>query len=46
MRVAIPAEISNAETRVGATPETVKKLVTLGATVTVQSDAGRASEGC
>ena len=43
MRVAIPAEISNAETRVGATPETVKKLVTLGATVTVQSDAGRAS---
>ena len=43
MRVAIPAEISNAETRVAATPETVKKLVNLGATVTVQADAGRAS---
>lgn len=43
MRVAIPAEISNAETRVAATPETVKKLVNLGASITVQADAGRAS---
>ena len=43
MRVAIPAEISNAETRVAATPETVKKLVGLGALVTVQAGAGTAS---
>jgi len=43
MRVAIPTEISNAETRVGATPETVKKLINLGALVTVQAGAGRAS---
>jgi NAD(P) transhydrogenase subunit alpha len=43
MRVAIPAEISNAETRVAATPETVKKLVGLGALVTVQTGAGKAS---
>lgn len=43
MRIAVPAEISNAETRVGATPETVKKLIGLGALVTVQAGAGRAS---
>ncbi len=43
MRVAIPAEISNAETRVAATPETVKKLISLGAQVTVQTGAGKAS---
>ncbi len=43
MRVAIPAEISNAETRVAATPETVKKLIGLGAQVTVQTGAGKAS---
>jgi NAD(P) transhydrogenase subunit alpha len=43
MRVAIPAETEGGETRVAATPETVKKLIGLGATVTVASGAGLAS---
>ncbi len=43
MRVAVPAEIDAVETRVAATPETIKKLIGLGASVTVQSGAGRAS---
>ncbi len=42
MRIAVPAESSD-ETRVAATPETVKKLVGLGASVAVESGAGRAS---
>jgi NAD(P) transhydrogenase subunit alpha len=41
MRIGIPAEIRPGETRVGATPETVKKLMAGGRhTVTVQSNAG------
>lgn len=43
MRVAIPVEIDASETRVAATPDTVKKLMALGATVVVQSGAGRSS---
>jgi NAD(P) transhydrogenase subunit alpha len=43
MRVAVPAESEAGETRVAATPETVKKLMALGATVTVQQGAGRRS---
>jgi NAD(P) transhydrogenase subunit alpha len=43
MRIAIPAETTGAETRVAATPETVKKFIGLGASVTVESGAGRAS---
>ena len=40
MRIAVPAETDAAETRVGATPETVKKFVALGAHVSVESGAG------
>ena len=35
MRIAIPAEVEGAESRVAATPDTVKKLVALGASVVV-----------
>ena len=42
MRIAVPAEARD-EPRVAATPETVKKLVGLGGTVTVQAGAGLAS---
>ena len=40
MRIAVPAETATAETRVAATPETVKKFIGLGAEVTVQAGAG------
>ena len=40
MRVGVPAETAAGETRVAATPETVKKLVAQGHTVCVQSGAG------
>jgi NAD(P) transhydrogenase subunit alpha len=40
MKVAVPAEIDPAEPRVAATPETVKKMRTLGAEVTVETGAG------
>src|SRR5215208_6102805 len=44
MRIGIPAEIYPGETRVAATPETVKKLAAGGRhTVTVQSGAGVAA---
>lgn len=43
MRIAIPAETTGAETRVAATPETVKKFIGLGASVSVEAGAGRAS---
>src|ERR1043165_701921 len=43
MKIAVPAEIDTTETRVGATPETVKKFVGLGAEVAVQSGAGSPS---
>ena len=39
MKVAIPAE-TDPEPRVAATPDTVKKMKTLGADVAVQSGAG------
>ena len=42
MRIAVPAEATD-EPRVAATPETVKKLVALGATVTIEAGAGLAS---
>jgi NAD(P) transhydrogenase subunit alpha len=41
MRLAVLKEIRADETRVAATPETVKKLVALGLTVAVQSGAGQ-----
>ncbi len=43
MRIAVPAETEGNETRVAATPETVRKLKALGAEVTVQSGAGATS---
>src|SRR5471030_2848850 len=43
MRIAIAAELDPAEPRVAATPETVKKLKTLGAEVSVARGAGLAS---
>ncbi len=43
MQIGIPAETLAGETRVAATPETVKKLVGQGHTVLVQSGAGVAA---
>ena len=43
MRIGIPAETRAGETRVAATPETVKKLVSAKHQVTVQSGAGLVS---
>jgi len=40
-RIAIPAETAANETRVAATPETVKKYITLGCEVIVQKGAGQ-----
>jgi NAD(P) transhydrogenase subunit alpha len=40
MRLAVLKETAAAETRVAATPETVKKLIALGMTVEVQAGAG------
>ena len=40
MRLAVLKERADAETRVAATPETVKKLIGLGLTVAVESGAG------
>lgn len=44
MHIAIPKESKQFEERVAASPETVKKLVGLGATVVVQEGAGIASD--
>jgi len=41
MKIAVPAETG--ETRVAATPETVKKFAALGATFAVQAGAGKSS---
>ena len=43
MKIGVPAEVDGLESRVAATPETVRKFVALGAEVTVQSGAGVAS---
>ncbi|WP_187829848.1 Re/Si-specific NAD(P)(+) transhydrogenase subunit alpha [Labrys sp. KNU-23] len=43
MGIAVPAEVESGEPRVGATPDTVKKLIALGAAVRVASGAGLAS---
>jgi NAD(P) transhydrogenase subunit alpha len=40
MRIAVPSETDAGESRVAATPETVKKLVALGAAVAIQAGAG------
>ena len=43
MKIAVAAETDPAEPRVAATPETVKKLISLGAEVAVEMGAGKAS---
>ncbi|RST48359.1 Re/Si-specific NAD(P)(+) transhydrogenase subunit alpha [Variovorax sp. DXTD-1] len=43
MLIGVPAETTASETRVAVTPETVKKLVTAGHTIRVQSGAGVAA---
>ncbi|MGE3244822.1 MAG: Re/Si-specific NAD(P)(+) transhydrogenase subunit alpha [Beijerinckiaceae bacterium] len=43
MRIAVPAETRDNETRVAATPETVKRLAALGGEMVVQKGAGLAS---
>ena len=40
MKVAIPKERRPGETRVAASPETVKKMVGLGLTVVIETGAG------
>jgi NAD(P) transhydrogenase subunit alpha len=41
MKIAVPAEVYQGETRVALTPESAAKLVKLGAELTVQSGLGR-----
>lgn len=43
MQIGIPKEIGAGETRVAATPETVKKFIGQGYTVVVQTGAGKAA---
>ncbi len=43
MKIAIPRERRDGETRVAASPETVKKFIGLGAEIVVESGAGLAS---
>jgi NAD(P) transhydrogenase subunit alpha len=43
MKVAVPRETAAGEARVAATPETVKRLIGLGATVAVEAGAGLGS---
>lgn len=43
MRVAVPTETKDNETRVAATPDTVKRLTGLGAEIVIQSGAGKHS---
>lgn len=43
MRLAVLKERAAAETRVAATPETVRKLAALGLTVAVEAGAGASS---
>ncbi|MEQ8310516.1 MAG: NAD(P)(+) transhydrogenase (Re/Si-specific) subunit alpha, partial [Sphingopyxis sp.] len=40
MRIAVLKELAPGETRVAATPETVKKFIGLGAEVAIESGAG------
>lgn len=43
LKIAIPTEITEFECRVAATPETVKKMIATGLSVSVQSGAGEKS---
>src|SRR3990167_5695807 len=40
MKIGIPTEVKNEERRVAATPETVKKMLSLGLQVVIQKGAG------
>jgi Alanine dehydrogenase len=40
MKVAVAAEVEAGEPRVAATPETIKKIIALGAEVAVEPGAG------
>jgi NAD(P) transhydrogenase subunit alpha len=40
MKIAVLRETADAERRVAATPETIKKLIGLGATLAIESGAG------
>ena len=40
MKIGVPAEVDGLESRVAATPETVKKFIVLGASVSVETGAG------
>ncbi len=44
MKIGVPAEAAASESRVAATPETVKKFIGLGCKVVVQSGAGDGSD--
>jgi NAD(P) transhydrogenase subunit alpha len=44
MKIAVPAETDPIETRVAATPETLKKFIALGAEAVVQAGAGAKSQ--
>ena len=43
MRIAVLKELAPGETRVAATPETVKKFIGLGAELAVETGAGEAA---
>jgi len=43
LRIAVLRERANGETRIAATPETVRKFISLGATVAVETGAGLAA---
>ena len=43
MKIAVISETTALETRVAATPETIKKLIALGASVTIEAGAGASS---
>jgi len=43
MKIAVPRETDAVETRVSATPDTIKKLIAFGATVVVEKEAGKLS---
>ncbi len=43
LKIAITKETAPSEKRVAATPETIKKLIALGCTITLQKDSGKAA---
>ncbi len=43
LRISIPKETESYETRVAASPETIKKLIALGCSITIETGAGNAA---